>query len=102
MIVGMTILAQGQPKERLAWIFRIYDQNGDGYIDMNELNVTIHAILAMTDENFDKNKDNLNEIITKIANSLAKNDPEKINSNEFVEGILSHPYLMDLMCPKNI
>jgi Ca2+-binding EF-hand superfamily protein len=102
MIVGMTILAQGEPKQRLAWIFRIYDQNGDGFIDMSELSVTIHAILAMTDENFDKKKENMNEITNKIALSLAKNDPEKISSDEFVDGILSHPFLMDLMCPKNI
>jgi Ca2+-binding EF-hand superfamily protein len=102
MIVGMTILAQGEPKQRLAWIFRIYDQNGDGYIDMNELSVTIQAIMAMIDENFDKNKENMNEITTNIAQSLAKNDPEKISSDEFIQGILSHPFLMDLMCPKNI
>lgn len=98
----MTILAQGEPKQKLEWIFRLYDQNEDGYIDMNELTTTIHAILAMTDENFDDKKGNIAEITSKIANSLIKSCPDKISSDEFIQGTLNHPDLIDLICPKNI
>ena len=121
MMTGMCTLAQGEPKQRLTWLFRLYDQNGDGFVEKSELKIAVKvfmkiimkfkviifliarlkAILAMTDEHFDTNKEKIDEISKKIAESLAKN-PEKISLDEFIDGILNQKDLMDLLAPKNI
>ena len=43
MITGMTVFFQGKPKEKMELMFRVYDQNQDGYIDMNELQIAIQV-----------------------------------------------------------
>ncbi len=55
----------------------------------------------MTDENFNTERDNSNEVSTKIAEKLAKTK-EKICLDDFTQGVLDDPHLMDLLCPKNI
>ena len=41
MITGMHVLFQGSTRQKLELMFRVYDQNHDGYIDMIELQLAI-------------------------------------------------------------
>jgi Ca2+-binding EF-hand superfamily protein len=45
ILIGFTVLSTGDVKERLKFLFRVYDQNNDGYIDLDELRTALRVII---------------------------------------------------------
>ncbi|KOC68308.1 Kv channel-interacting protein 4 [Habropoda laboriosa] len=47
LLTEISLIANGDVDEKLSWIFRFYDLNGDGYITRKEMLVIISAIYEM-------------------------------------------------------
>lgn len=50
-LITLSKLLRGSLYERLQWIFKFYDQNGDGYIYRKELSKLIQAVHDLTGQN---------------------------------------------------
>ena len=44
ILIGFTVLSTGDVRERLKFLFRVYDQNNDGFIDLEELRTALKVI----------------------------------------------------------
>jgi Ca2+-binding EF-hand superfamily protein len=87
------IVNGSDPEEKLKYAFNMYDQDNNGFIDENELRVGLRAMLRFH---------GLNEgeaSIGKIMRYLDENKDGRINKAEFIEGLLSDPYLIKFISP---
>lgn len=47
IIIGFTILANGDLDQRLKWMFNMYDSNRDEFIDYNELKTAVRVNISI-------------------------------------------------------
>jgi len=55
LLIFLSTISKGTMQERLRWIFRLYDTDGDGVIQPSELFTLIWALREMAGVSSDKN-----------------------------------------------
>ena len=77
----MTI--RGSIEEKLEWAFKIYDINGNGYINQSEIISIVNAIQRMTGRKDNRvSKTN----VLKLFNEMDKNKDSRLSLEEFING----------------
>jgi len=93
LLIGFTILANGELDKKLEFCFEIYDLNGDGFIQRQELDKMLH-MLAQKNHNFDNwTQQEQNEWILNFVNSTFDeyddNKDDKLSFEEFKKAAIS-------------
>ncbi|KAL5006261.1 hypothetical protein ScPMuIL_015067 [Solemya velum] len=96
-IVGLCVSGSSDVETKMEWAFRMYDQNGDGYITRDELQSVITAVYKM---HLPMDMDDVSspKTLTKeLFESLDSNKDDAISFSEFKEGVKRHPILVNLL-----
>ncbi|KAI3354063.1 hypothetical protein L3Q82_018621 [Scortum barcoo] len=101
-IAGISLLLKGEINQKLKWYFKLFDQDGNGKIDKDELETIFKAIQDIT-RSYDVPPE---EIVTLIyekidVNGEGKEDlivsPGELTLEEFITGAREHPDIMDML-----
>lgn len=92
-LIVYVILNSTDTEEKLNYVFNMYDQDNNGFIDVQELQIGLKAMFKFL------NIDEKEKCIHKIMEYLDENKDGRINKTEFIDGLLSDPYLIKYMSP---
>lgn len=87
------IMNGNDAEEKLKYAFYMYDQDNNGFIDDHELREGLKTMFRFRQINEKESS------IQKIMSYLDENKDGRINKTEFIEGLLSDPYLIKYISP---
>jgi len=98
-LLAINITSAGKPEQKLEWAFAMYDINGDGTIEQNEMKEIIGAIYHMVGMNpGDGNNDDTPESRTKeIFAKMDENSDGVLSKEEFIKGCMSDQFLYQML-----
>ncbi|XP_067279439.1 guanylate cyclase activator 1d [Pseudorasbora parva] len=92
-IAAVSLMLKGEINQKLKWYFKLFDQDGNGKIDKDELETIFTAIQDIT-----RNRDIVpEEIVTLIYEKIDVNGEGELTLEEFIEGAKEHPDIMDML-----
>ncbi|XP_040074401.1 neurocalcin-delta B-like [Ixodes scapularis] len=97
---GLNATSRGKPDQKLTWAFNVYDLDGDGFIDKDEMLQMITNVLKMSaSSKSTPSKDNLDpkKLVEQIFAAMDTNGDGKITLQEFLEGIKKDPTCVNLL-----
>ncbi|KAF0976210.1 hypothetical protein FDP41_004885 [Naegleria fowleri] len=102
-LIACNIGVNGTPEEKLYFAFKVYDIDGNGYIDYFEFSQLFHFTFGNfqisdnslgSEQDFAMEDKELSEKCRKIFSRLDKNERGKISMPEFVHGLRDDPVMI--------
>ena len=82
-------------EEKLEWIFKIFDLDGQGYIDVLELQDVIEGVFRMVGKPVDQEE--VMECLTEIRYAIDDDRDWKITKEEFVTNGIKSKFILGLL-----
>ncbi|XP_078099328.1 guanylyl cyclase-activating protein 3 [Sander vitreus] len=92
-IAAISLLLKGEINQKLKWYFKLFDQDGNGKIDKDELETIFKAIQDIT-RNYDVPPE---EIVTLIYEKIDVKGEGELTLEEFISGAKDHPDIMEML-----
>ncbi|KAM4620676.1 LOW QUALITY PROTEIN: stromal interaction molecule 1b [Polymixia lowei] len=92
-IAAISLMLKGEINQKLKWYFKLFDQDGNGKIDKDELETIFSAIQDIT-----RNRDiEPEEIVSLIFERIDVKGEGEMTLEEFIEGAKDHTDIMDIL-----
>ena len=94
-LIAFWIRAKGNMRDKLSWLFDIYDKDGNRSLTLWELASMLKLVIAM------KNKSDVDpyDLARSIMNSMDRNADARISKQEFIARCTNDQNLRDLFSP---
>jgi len=83
--------------EKLAWAFRLYDVDNDGYITRTEMYNIVDAIYQMVGQQGESEEGNPTARVAKIFEQMDRDHDDKLTMEEFREGSRNDPRIVQAL-----
>ncbi|KAI8869467.1 neuronal calcium sensor 1b [Ramicandelaber brevisporus] len=95
-IKALSITSRGSDEEKLQWVFKLYDIDGDNYITRDEMTKIVDAIYSMVSTMVDlpEEESTVEKRVDKIFETMDKNKDGKLTFEEFQEGAKKDPAIL--------
>ncbi len=96
---GYAITSLGTMRQKLDYVFALYDKDKNNSIDRKEM---VRVISAMYDLLGKSKKDYPPErCVEDVFSLIDLNNDRTLTKDEFIDGVLKNPYLSDIISPFN-
>ncbi|XP_077396732.1 guanylyl cyclase-activating protein 3 [Festucalex cinctus] len=92
-IAAISLLLKGEVNQKLKWYFKLFDQDGNGKIDKDELETIFKAIQDIT-RSYEITPE---EIVTLIYERIDVNREGELTLEEFISGAREHSDIMEML-----
>ncbi|XP_066501378.1 guanylate cyclase activator 1d [Hoplias malabaricus] len=92
-IAAVSLLLKGEINQKLKWYFKLFDQDGNGKIDKDELETIFTAIQDIT-RKYDIVPE---DIVSLIFEKIDVSGEGELTLQEFIEGAKGHPEIMKML-----
>ncbi|KPP67228.1 guanylyl cyclase-activating protein 1-like [Scleropages formosus] len=92
-IAAVSLLLKGEINQKLKWYFKLFDQDGNGKIDKDELETIFTAIQDITR----KHDVPPEEIVSLIYERIDVNGEGELTLEEFISGAKEHEDIMEML-----
>ncbi|KAL6471295.1 hypothetical protein MHYP_G00199450 [Metynnis hypsauchen] len=92
-IAAVSLLLKGAINQKLKWYFKLFDQDGNGKIDKEEMETIFKAIQDIT-RSYEVPPE---EIVTLIYERIDVNNEGELTLEEFITGAKDHPDIMEML-----
>ncbi|XP_062328288.1 guanylyl cyclase-activating protein 1-like [Osmerus eperlanus] len=92
-IAAVSLMLKGEINQKLKWYFKLFDQDGNGKIDKDELETIFKAIQDITRDYSIPPE----EIVTLIYEKIDVNGEGELTLEEFISGAKDHPDITDML-----
>lgn len=96
-LVGLCVSGSTDLDTKLKWAFTVYDIDGNGKIDKEEMRHIISAIYKMTDSVVPADMGTPDELTDKLFSQFDGNDDNQISYEEFCSGASKNPLILHLL-----
>ena len=96
-LLAINISSNGSLEQKLNWAFKLYDINGDGWINRCEMIIIIETMFEMLDGDHLQRKNHAKEKAKEIFAKLDVNGDFRLSKEEFVSGCLKDEELSNLL-----
>ena len=86
-ILTLSILCRGTIDEKLRWIFRLYDQNGEGQLTREVITSTFSAFLSNFSFFFSYSIQNVRDIIVSLYDLLGPSVQPRVDESEIQQHV---------------
>lgn len=93
-LIAFWVRAKGNVREKLTWLFDIYDCDKSGFITLIELEKMMKLVLNMKSI-----KEDPREISKRIMNALDRSRDGKISKHEFIAGCTKDNNMLSIFSP---
>ncbi|XP_030016015.1 guanylyl cyclase-activating protein 2-like [Sphaeramia orbicularis] len=99
-VAALNLVFRGDLEHKLRWSFKVYDKDGNGYVDKDELRSIIDSIYRVkkgpkTDIN--EMQLTLDEVVDRILEAVDADGDGQITVDEFIKGAQQEPWLLNLL-----
>lgn len=84
-------------REKLNYVFQVYDLDDNKVIDEEEMRLVLKAMFRLL--NIDEDNVNFDKCVANILDILDENKDNKISKGEFIEGIIRDSFCMTMLSP---
>lgn len=93
-LAAVHLVLRGKLRDKLTWSFKVFDGDGNGCLDKEEVKLIIKIINGIK-KHYDPNTtEDVDEIVDRIFNLVAKNNDGQISLDEFIEGAEKDPWVL--------
>lgn len=99
-LCSLSIISRGTQDEKLTWAFSMYDIDGSGTINREEMLEIVRSVFKVTGSNkvsLPKDESTPERMAHKMFSRLDINKDGNINREEFIAGAKQHPTFMKLL-----
>ncbi|XP_078114495.1 guanylyl cyclase-activating protein 2-like [Sander vitreus] len=93
-VAGLHLVLRGKLEDKLRWSFKVYDRDGNGCLDRQEVRHLVKIINKIKSHN-DPDTGNIEDICDRIFDLVDKNNDSQISLEEFIEGAEKDPWVME-------
>ena len=99
LLGGYAITSLGTMRQKLDYVFALYDKDKNNSIDRKEM---VRVIAAMYDL-LGKSKNDYppERCVEDVFSLIDVNNDRTLTKDEFIDGVLKNPYLSDIISPFN-
>ncbi|XP_060899404.1 guanylyl cyclase-activating protein 2-like [Labrus mixtus] len=95
-VTAVHLVLRGKLEDKLKWSFKVYDRDGNGCLDRQEVRHIVKIIHKIKKHNNPSVTDtNVEDVCDRIFELVDKNRDSRISLEEFIEGAEKDPWLMD-------
>ncbi|XP_070687466.1 guanylyl cyclase-activating protein 2-like [Pempheris klunzingeri] len=94
-VAALHLVLRGKLEDKLKWSFKVYDRDGNGCLDRQEVRHLVKIINKIKRHNDPSRSGNIEEICDRIFELVDKNNDCQISLEEFIEGAEKDPWVMD-------
>ncbi|XP_068614070.1 guanylate cyclase activator 1g [Brachionichthys hirsutus] len=94
-VAAVHLVLRGKLEDKLKWSFKVYDGDGNGCLDRDEVKLVVTIIHRIKTKNQQCVSGNIKDICDRIFEQLDKNNDSQISLEEFMEGAEKDPWVMD-------
>lgn len=98
-LLAINISSSGSPEEKLKWVFKLYDINGDGVINRCEMIIIVQYMFEMLDDGHMQSRSLAKQRAKEIFQKLDVDGDLRLTKDEFVTGCLKDEELASLLTP---
>merc|ERR1711890_61707 len=98
-LLAIDVTSSGTPEEKLNWAFSMYDVDGNGHIDQEEMTKIVKSIYDMLGAGAVKPTDTAEERAKNIFNRMDENNDGSLTEEEFLKGCLQDDELSKMLAP---
>merc|ERR1711993_210222 len=95
-LLAIDVTSSGSAEEKLKWAFRMYDVDGNGVIDQDEMTKIVQAIYDMLGAGATKPTDSAEECAKNIFSRMDENGDGHLTEEEFLRGCLQDDELSQM------
>ena len=96
-LLAINITSSGTPEEKLKWVFKLYDVDGNGTISQNEMTKVVQSMYDMLAPEESKTDERANEKAKEVFQQLDLNGDLVLSEDEFVKGCMMNEGLKRLL-----
>ncbi|XP_010774107.1 guanylyl cyclase-activating protein 2-like [Notothenia coriiceps] len=96
-VAAIHLVLRGKLEDKLRWSFKVYDRNGNGCLDRQEVRHIVKIITKIKTHNDPGVPVDVDGICDRIFDSVDKNKDSQITLSEFMEGAQKDEWLMNLL-----
>lgn len=93
-VAAINLIFRGKLKDKLVWSFKVFDRDGNGCLDRNEVRLIVKIINNVKKQNSPNSPGNIDDICDRIFQLVDKNNDSNITLEEFIEGAEMDPWVM--------
>ncbi|XP_044050076.1 guanylyl cyclase-activating protein 2-like [Siniperca chuatsi] len=94
-VAALHLVLRGKLEDKLKWSFKVYDRDGNGCLDREEVKNIVSIIYKIKRHNNLGDTENIEDICDRIFELVDKNNDSQISLEEFIEGAEKDPWVMD-------
>ncbi|CAL1603197.1 unnamed protein product [Knipowitschia caucasica] len=94
-VAAVHLIFRGKLKDKLVWSFKVFDRDGNGSLDREEVGTIIKIIWKIKKPHEPNTSLSVAEIVDRIFTLVDKNNDCRISLDEFIEGAEKDPWVLD-------
>ncbi|KAM4593566.1 guanylyl cyclase-activating protein 2-like [Odontesthes bonariensis] len=99
-VAALNLVFRGDLEHKLRWSFKVYDKDGNGYIDRTELKSIIDSISRIrkcSKPNSNDSQLTIDEVVDRILKAMDTDGDGIISMEEFIKGAQQDPWVLNML-----
>ncbi|XP_013888491.1 guanylyl cyclase-activating protein 2 [Austrofundulus limnaeus] len=99
-VAALNLVFRGDLEHKLRWSFKVYDKDGNGYVDRNELRSIIDSISRIKKgSKTDVTEPHLtvDQVVDRILEAVDVDHDGTVSMEEFIKGAQQDPWLLSML-----
>ncbi|KAM3625624.1 uncharacterized protein V6R79_014942 [Siganus canaliculatus] len=94
-VAAVHLVFRGKLEDKLKWSFKVYDRDGNGCLDRQEVKHILKIIYKIKKQNNPSGPTSIEAVCDRIFELVDKNKDSQISLEEFIEGAEKDPWVME-------
>ncbi|KAH0620803.1 hypothetical protein JD844_021584 [Phrynosoma platyrhinos] len=99
-VAVLNLVLRGKPEHKLKWLFKVYDTDGNGFLDKTELQKMLKSVYNVKQgwaRNTDTQLSSPEEVCDRIFQLMDENSDGKLSLKEFVDGVQQDDWIRKML-----
>uniref|UniRef100_A0A803SV24 Guanylyl cyclase-activating protein 2 n=1 Tax=Anolis carolinensis TaxID=28377 RepID=A0A803SV24_ANOCA len=93
----LNLVLRGKLEHKLKWLFKVYDTDGNGFLDKHELQKIVYNVKQGWTRNTDTRLSSPEEVCDKIFLLMDENNDGKLSLKEFIDGVQRDDWIRKML-----
>uniref|UniRef100_H9GKF6 Guanylyl cyclase-activating protein 2 n=1 Tax=Anolis carolinensis TaxID=28377 RepID=H9GKF6_ANOCA len=96
-VAVLNLVLRGKLEHKLKWLFKVYDTDGNGFLDKHELQKIVYNVKQGWTRNTDTRLSSPEEVCDKIFLLMDENNDGKLSLKEFIDGVQRDDWIRKML-----